>query len=58
MQILGCYKFDDLELSHILRCLNEVADALVKTASGREPVPMGIFDSNQYKLSVRYEEPE
>ena len=27
-------------------------------ASGREPVPMGIFASDQYKPSVRYEEPE
>ena len=26
-------KFDGLELNHILRCLNEVADALAKAAS-------------------------
>ena len=31
---------------------------LAKTASGREPVPTGIFASDQYKPSVRYEEPE
>ena len=51
-------KFDGLELNHILRHLNEVANALVKTASRREPVPMGIFASDQYKPSVHYEEPE
>ena len=39
-------KFDGLELNHNLRCLNEAADALVKTASGREPVPMGVFASD------------
>ena len=27
-------KFDGLELNHIPRCLNEVADALAKLASG------------------------
>ena len=27
-------------------------------AFGLEPVPMGIFASDQYKPSVRYEEPE
>ena len=27
-------KFDGLELNHIPRCLNEVADALAKAASG------------------------
>ncbi|XP_066323407.1 uncharacterized protein [Miscanthus floridulus] len=27
-------------------------------ASDQEPVPTGIFASNQYKPSVRYEEPE
>ncbi|XP_066334043.1 uncharacterized protein [Miscanthus floridulus] len=32
-------KFDSLELNHILRHLNEAADALAKAASGREPVP-------------------
>ena len=28
---------------------------LVKAASGREPVPTGVFASNQHKPSVRYE---
>ena len=51
-------KFDGLELNDIPRHLNEAADMLAKTASGREPVPMGIFTSDQYKPSVRYEESE
>ena len=51
-------KFDGLKLNHIPRCLNEEADALMKAASGREPVPTGIFASDQYKPSVRYEEPK
>ena len=51
-------KFNGLELNHILRHLNEAADALAKTASGRELVPMGIFASDQHKTSVHYEEPE
>ena len=49
-------KFDGLELNHIVRCLNEAADALAKMASGREPVPIGVFASDQYKPSVHYEE--
>jgi hypothetical protein len=51
-------KFDGLELNHIPRWLNEVADTLAKMTSGRELVPMGIFASDQYKPLVRYEEPE
>ena len=51
-------KFDGLELNHILRHLNEVADELAKAASGREPVPTSVFASDQYKPLVRYEEPE
>ena len=51
-------KFDGLELNHILRRLNKAADTLVKTVFGREPVPTGIFASDQYKPSIRYEEPE
>ena len=39
-------KFDGLELNHILRCLNEVAESLAKTVSGREPVPTGVFASD------------
>ena len=48
-------KFDGLELNHIPRRINEVADALAKAASGREPVPTGVFASDQHKPSVRYE---
>ena len=32
-----------------------MANALAKTVSGREPVPMGIFISDQHKPSVHYE---
>ncbi|XP_066392591.1 uncharacterized protein [Miscanthus floridulus] len=51
-------KFDGLELNHILRHLNESANALAKAVFGREPVPTGIFASDQHKPSVRYEEPK
>ncbi|XP_066320420.1 uncharacterized protein [Miscanthus floridulus] len=51
-------KFDCLELNHILRRLNEMTDSLAKTASDREPVPIGVFTSDQYKPSVCYEELE
>ena len=39
-------KFDGLELNHILRRLNEVADALAKAASGQEPVRTGVVTSD------------
>jgi len=48
-------RFDGLELNHVPRRLNEAADALAKAASGREPVPTGVFASDQHKPSVRYE---
>ncbi|XP_066344407.1 uncharacterized protein [Miscanthus floridulus] len=48
-------KFDGLELNHVSRRLNEAADALAKATSSREPVPMGVFASDQHKPSVRYE---
>ena len=51
-------KFNGHELNHILRRLNEAADALAKTVFDLEPVPMGIFASDQYKHSVCYDEPE
>ena len=51
-------KFDGLKLNHIPRRLNEVGDALAKAASGREPVPMGVFTSDQHKPSVCYERAE
>ena len=52
------HKFDGLELNHIPRHLNEAADALGKVASDREPVPTGIFASDQHKPLVRYEDLE
>ena len=48
-------KFDGLELNHIPRRLNKAADTLAKAASGREPVPAGVFASDQHKPSVHYE---
>ena len=48
-------RFNGLELNHIPRHLNEAADALTKVAFDREPVPMGVFVSDQYKPSVCYE---
>ena len=47
-------KFDDLELNHIPRHLNEAVDALAKVASDRELVPTGVFASDQHKPLVRY----
>ena len=41
-------KFNSLELNHKPRRLNKAADALVKMASSREPVPTGNFASDQY----------
>jgi ribonuclease HI len=52
------HKFDGLELNHILRRLNKAVDTLAKTTSSREPIPTGIFASNQHKPSVCYEEPK
>jgi hypothetical protein len=49
---------DGLKLNHIPRRLSEAADTLAKMASSRQPIPLGIFASDQYKPSVRYEEPE
>ena len=48
-------KFDGLELNHIPRRLNEAVDALAKAVSSREPVPTGVFASDQHKPSVHYE---
>ncbi|XP_014660188.1 uncharacterized protein LOC106804158 [Setaria italica] len=49
-------KFDGLELNHITRHFNESADELAKAASDRKPVLDGVFTSDQYKPSIRYEE--
>jgi hypothetical protein len=48
-------KLDGLKLNHIARRSNEAADELVKLTSGRAPVPVDIFASNQYKPSVTYQ---
>ncbi|XP_022683482.1 uncharacterized protein LOC111257706 [Setaria italica] len=50
-------KFDGLELNHVARRFNEAADELAKAASGRMPVPDGVFVSDQLKPSIRYSEP-
>jgi hypothetical protein len=50
-------KFNGLELNHIPGRLNEAGDTLAKMASSRQPIPPGIFSSDQYKPSIRYEEP-
>ncbi|XP_034601246.1 uncharacterized protein [Setaria viridis] len=50
-------KFDGLELNHVARRFNKAADKLAKAASGQKTVPDGIFDSDQYKPSIRYKEP-
>ena len=47
-------RFNGLELNNIPRGLNEAADTLTKAASGREPVPAGVFASDQHKPLVRY----
>jgi hypothetical protein len=40
--------FDGLELNHVPRRLNEAANELAKMASGREPIPTGVFASDQH----------
>ncbi|XP_034586592.1 uncharacterized protein [Setaria viridis] len=50
-------KFDGLELNHVARHFNKAADELAKAASGRKPIPDGVFISDQYKPSIRYKEP-
>jgi hypothetical protein len=51
-------RFDGLELNHIPRRDNEAVDTLAKMASDREPVPSGVFASNQLRPLVRYTELE
>jgi ribonuclease HI len=45
-------KFHGLELHHVLRDYNKVADILTKTASSHSPVPHGVFASDQHAPSV------
>jgi hypothetical protein len=49
-------KFHGLDLHHVLRDYNKVADVLVKTASSRSLVPHGVFASDQHTPSIRAEE--
>jgi hypothetical protein len=48
-------KFHGLELHHVLRDCNKVADVLTKTASSCSPVPHGVFVSDQHAPSARAE---
>jgi ribonuclease HI len=48
-------KFHGLELHHVLRDYNKAANVLAKAASGRSPIPHGIFASDQHQPSVREE---
>ena len=48
-------KFKGFELEHNYRRFNEEADRLSTIASGREPVPDGVFASDLYKPSVTTE---
>lgn len=36
-------KFEGIELKHIPRKLNKIADSLAKMVSGREAIPFGVF---------------
>ena len=47
-------KFDGLELNHVLKKYNKVADALSKMAFERAMVPPDVFVSDLYKPSVDY----
>jgi ribonuclease HI len=48
-------KFHELELHHVLCDYKKAADILSKTALSREPVPHGVFASEQHAPSVRAE---
>jgi ribonuclease HI len=48
-------KFHSLELHHVLRDYNKAVDVLAKTASSGNPVPHGVFSSDQHAASVRAE---
>jgi hypothetical protein len=45
-------KFHGLELHHVLRDYNKVADVLAKTVSSRKLIPHGVFASDQHMPSV------
>jgi hypothetical protein len=48
-------KFNGLELNHVTRRFNEVADVLAKLASGQELVPTDVFASDLHKPSVTHQ---
>ena len=50
-------RFKGFELKHNYRSFNEEADRLLTIASGREPVPEGVFSSDLYEPSVKIEHP-
>lgn len=45
-------KFEGLELVHVLRAENEVADALAKLGSTRKPIPPSILLEHLHELTV------
>lgn len=47
-------KFNSLKLNHILRCFNNVVDALAKMASCRDHVLTRIFTSDLMKPSIGF----
>jgi ribonuclease HI len=46
-------KFHGLELHRVLRDYNKAADVLAKAASSQNPVPHGVFASDQHQPSVQ-----
>jgi ribonuclease HI len=46
-------KFYGLELNHVARRYNEIADELAKIASGRTTVPPNVFSRDVYQPSVK-----
>jgi hypothetical protein len=49
-------KFHGLELNHVARRYNEIADELAKIASGRTMVPPNVFSRDIYQPSVKLDD--
>jgi hypothetical protein len=49
-------KFYGLELNHIARRYNEIADELAKIASGRMTVPPNVFSRDIYQPSIKLDD--
>jgi hypothetical protein len=49
-------KFYGLELNHIARRYNEIADELAKIASGRTTVPPDVFSRDLHQPSIKTED--